>query len=387
MPQTVGQLAEATHYNDVAETVNKVFGDKYPSAAVTDPNRKDTHKFGWGAINVTDNLSQGTLITAARLQDLVERTNVSVDHINITDSILVFAVPTNRTTVTPNTPVRAEDLNLIESKFANNILANDNHTTVDPTNASALAATPTTGGPIQRTTPWFNKLTGEYYWDFNDYNHARYFFNSGGQLRVTLSMVGGTTAGYYNWADVINEMGMLSFTWDNIIQSQSITIGTSEGKGFYDLTEYYGDGDGGAADEGLLFTSSGVTLTGYGYGPPGGGHSAYYGFITGAGNHPASAYFWANSAYTSSYSVYSSYQQLKFKLYGKYSLNGRRVHFKLVLDDTTFDQTIDGTVTANLSYLMPDIVTYGGATFDVSPDPTVAVFDNFNSTGTPDTDQ
>lgn len=168
MPQNVGQLAEATHYNAVAEDVNKVFGDKYSTAAVTDPNRKATHKFGWGAVNVTDNLSVGTLITAARLQDLVERTNVSIDHINITDSILVFAVPTGRVDVTANTPIRAEDLNLVENKFLNTILTNDNHTTVDPTNASALAATPTSGGPITRTTPWFNKLTAEYHWDFQD---------------------------------------------------------------------------------------------------------------------------------------------------------------------------------------------------------------------------
>jgi len=45
MVVSVGQLAEASHYNTVAEDVNKVFGDKYNTAAVTDSNRKATHKF------------------------------------------------------------------------------------------------------------------------------------------------------------------------------------------------------------------------------------------------------------------------------------------------------------------------------------------------------
>ena len=95
---------------------------------------------------------------------------------------------------------------------------------------------------------------GEHKWLWNLYNDARYFFNGGGQLRAILNMTGGSTAGYYNWSDVINEMGVLNFI-DNVSQSAATTSGTSEGKGFYDLTEYYGDGSDvlGSADEGLLF--------------------------------------------------------------------------------------------------------------------------------------
>ena len=173
MAVSVGQLAEATHYNTVAEDVNKVFGDKYSTALVTDTNRKATHKFGWGAVNVSDALTTGTLITAERLQYLVDRTNVSVDHINVADSVLVFAVPTNRQDVLANTPVRAEDLNLVQSKFNNTILVNNQHTTIDATNASALSATPLSGGPIKRTSSWQHQLTGEYHWDFQSYNHCR----------------------------------------------------------------------------------------------------------------------------------------------------------------------------------------------------------------------
>jgi len=380
MAVSIGQIAEATQYNGVAENVNKVFGDNYQSAAPTDANRKDTHKFGWGGTDIPYNLTAGTLITADRLQKMVDRTNVSIDHINVTDSILVFTVPTNRQDVLEGTPVRAEDLNVVETKFNTSILANEQHLTIDPTNASALSATQQSGNPLQRTSQWQNQLVGEYYWDFQDYNHCRYFFNSGGQLRISLAMTGGTTAGYYNWADVINEMGTLSFTWNNVLQSSSITVGTATNKGIYDLDTIYGDGDGSTDDRGLLFSSSGVTLSGsaYGYFP---GNANPYGFITGKGNYPAYAQQWqsAYSVYASSYSVYSSYQNLRFKLYGKYSQNGARVHFKIKLDDTSFDQIIDGNINGTLSYLMPDNITKNTATFDVNPDPVLHITDDFNN--------
>ena len=66
-------------------------------------------------------------------------------------------------------------------------------------------------------------------------------------------------------------------------------------------------------------------------------------------------------------------------MYGKYAANGSEVHLKWVLDDTTFDQIIDGTIIGSFSYLMPDVMTYGNATFDVTPNPTIEVTNNFTS--------
>lgn len=383
MAQSIGDLVTNEDYNLVAVDVNKVFGDKYSSAAVTDPNRVATHKYGWGAVNIADALASGTLITAERLQELVTRTNISINHTEITDSVLVFAVPANRTTVAAGTPVRAEDLNLVRSKFSP-ILLNNKHATVDASNASAFVSNSAGYG---RTTTWNHQLQGEHRFTWGDYNKARYFFNGGGQLRVSLNMTGGSTAGYYNWSDVINEMGVLNFNWDTMTQSAATTSGTSEGKGFYDLTTNYGDGTDTNTNEGLLFTSSGVTLGrkvgtygsySYGYG---------YGYITGAGYHPS----WTDPAqhgtygygyagiYVSSYSAYSTYQQLKFRIYGKYINAGAGVQFKLVLDDTTHANVVDGSITPTISYLMPDTLTVGTTSFDVSPVPTFAVVDDFTS--------
>ena len=379
MVGTVGDLATNEEYNLVAVDVNKVFGDKYLTAAVTDSNRVATHKFGWGATNLADALADGTLITAERLQELVSRTNISINHTDLTDNVLVFAIPANRTTIAAGTSIRAEDLNLVRTKFSP-ILLNNKHLTIDATNASAFNATST---GYERTTTWNNQLNGEHKFNWADYNSARYFFNGGGQLRVALNMTGGSTAGYYNWSDVINEMGVLTMNWDTMTQSAATTSGTSEGKGFYDLTANYGDGSDTNTNEGLLFTSSGVTLGrkvgsygSYGYG---------YGYITGPGNYPG----WADPAiiggsysysiYVSAYSAYSTYQQLKFKIYGKYIDNGAGVQFKMVLDDTTHNNFVDGTITPTISYLMPDTLTIGTTSFDVTPAPTFAIVNDFTS--------
>lgn len=374
MAVTPGNKAKASEYNSVAELVNKIFGDKYPTASVNDADRSN-HKFGWGATNIADALTDGTLITAERLQNMVERTNVMVDHTDITDSILVFAVPDNRTEVLVRTPIRAEDLNVVESKITNSILPNETHATVDPTNASLYTKSPST--PYQRTAPWTNKLTGEHTWIFNDYNHARYFFNGGGRLRLMMDMANGSTAGYYNWADIINEIGVLSFTYNNMIQSSSTyTQGVSEGKGFYDLTDRYGDGsdsDGVFDEEGLLFTSAGVTVSGYGYGY-GYGYSGVYISDGAYVDTNISAY-----GYGYGYGAYSGYSNRYVKVYGKHANNGSEVRFKIVMDDTSFSQITDGTLSATLSYLMPDIIQEADAVFDVTPDPLVGILDNFNS--------
>ncbi len=368
MPASAGTTVLASEYNAVAELVNKIFGDKYSAVLVTDADRTN-HKFGWGAINIDDALVDGTLITAERLQGMVNRTNVMVDHVNINDTILVFSVPSNRTDILARTLIRAEDLNVVETKVNNSIISNSTHLTIDPTNASTVS--PTLPTPYTRSATWQNKLIGEHKWAFNNYNHARYSFNSGGQLRLNMEMTGGSTAGYYNWADIINEIGVLSLTWDNLVQSSSITQGTSEGKGFYDLTNTYQ----------LLFTSSGVTAppSGYGYGY---GYQAAGMYIHQGAFESQEPYGDAGSAYGYGYGYgygYSSYANRYMKLYGKWADNGKDVDFKIVLDDTAFAQFTDGEIETTCSFLMPEVITLSDATFNVNPEPVLSVINSFNT--------
>ena len=179
-------------------------------------------------------------------------------------------------------------------------------------------------------------------------------------------------------------MGVMNLAWNNFTQSNSTTSGTSQAKGFYNLTQYYGDGsDAGATNEGLLFTSNGVTLSRT-VGDSGTSGSAY-GYITGPGTFSQWG-DWAviggttsSTIYVSAYSAYSTYQNLRFKIYGKYTDSGAGVSLKFVLDDSAHANTIDGTTTPTLSYLMPDNITQGATTFSVTPAPTVSITNNLSS--------
>ena len=66
-----------------------------------------------------------------------------------------------------------------------------------------------------------------------------------------------------------------------------------------------------------------------------------------------------------------------FRMYGKYINNGAGVKFKLFLDDTTHNNFVDGTITPTISYLMPDTLTIGTHSFDVTPAPTFTVVNDF----------
>ena len=70
-------------------------------------------------------------------------------------------------------------------------------------------------------------------------------FNGGGQLRVSLNMTGGSTAGYYNWSDVINEMGVLNFTFDNVFKVRLLQVELAKAKAFMIQLHKYGDGSDG----------------------------------------------------------------------------------------------------------------------------------------------
>ena len=309
------------------------------------------------ASTVTDTyVSGGTvtehlLITAERLVELLERTNIMIDHCDIEDTILIFAEPENRTTILNRTPIRAEDLNVVENKINNSIIANGTHASVDVENVTTL---PTITETLERVAPWEIKLEGEWTWTFANYNAARYFFNGGGQLRLAMDVSGGSTLGYYNWADAISDLGTLSFNWDKVSQATNNDPGTSYGRGFYNLTENYGDGSDTYTSEGLLFVgaSSDISnLTGY------------------------------SGSSISSDGGYSGYSNRRIKLYGKYSGSGEVVHFKIVLDDSVYDSPVDGIISANFELYMPTIITSLNdptVIFDVAPAPTFTITNDFS---------
>ena len=68
---------------------------------------------------------------------------------------------------------------------------------------------------------------------FASENDARYFFNSGGEIRFDASLVGGSTSQSTDWANLLSAVGVVSFDYTQTTVTGS---GTGSAIGYYDLT-------------------------------------------------------------------------------------------------------------------------------------------------------
>lgn len=80
-----------------------------------------------------------------------------------------------------------------------------------------------------RTTTWNTSLTHEFTTSFNDSDHARFFFNTGGELRLSASRTGGsTTAQNQSWTDLLNGANPFIFSGTNYfaLTTSFVTLAT-----------------------------------------------------------------------------------------------------------------------------------------------------------------
>lgn len=100
---------------------------------------------------------------------------------------------------------------------------------------AATSATKTWSGSTTPTV-WLNQIECTFTVTFNSSNAARWFFNSGGEVRIQTSRSGGTSNQQNNaWGTLLTTAGM------QIFASQSPTSGYSpmNGQNFYRLTNAY----------------------------------------------------------------------------------------------------------------------------------------------------
>ena len=298
------------------------FTQPLPQATRVVVYNRTTHRFGYGNSAVVNNLQVGDLVEAVHMNGLINRTNIMLEHVGSTTRYSV--VPIGQL-------VTAAGVNNLESTIDNQIIANGTHLTVD-------AASVVNGPSFVRSANWTTRLEGIFSYTFTDYNQARYFFNSGGEIRWALNATGNTSNdGYLSWNSVFNRLGTVRMSHDNTLQSG--TGGISNSKGFYHLTE----------DWQQVFTSAGpYTGSGYGYG---------YGY--GYGN---------------------SYSAVYAQFYARYiEINGNwQVQVKVVLDDSQYHTTVIGTTEFLSSTLQPDNLTQNNVNYSVTG-PTIAVVEDFNS--------
>ena len=297
------------------------FTSALPAATRVVVYNRTTHRFGWGNAAAVNNHAVGDIIEAVDINQLINRTNIMMQHVGSN---------TRYTIVPVGTIIYASGLNNLETTLDNEMFANDQHLTVD--DASVIA-----GPTFTRTANWTTQLEGIFSYTFSSYNEARYFFNSGGEVRWSLNATGNTSNdGYLSWRSVFNRLGTLRMNHNNTLQSG--TGGISNAKGFYHLT----------TDWQNIFTSAG----------PGSGGGYGYGY--GYGN---------------------SYSAVFAQFFAKYVELGNgnwQVQIRVLLDDSQYHTTVIGTTEFASSTLHPDNITQNNVNYSVTG-PVIAVVENFNS--------
>ena len=98
---------------------------------------------------------------------------------------------------------------------------------------NALTAKVENGLTSSRTTAWNGAVTHKFVVQFASANDRRYFFNAGGEIRLTSNVSGGTQAKSADWRLILSNVGVVKF---NYTSTSSTGTGTGTAIGNYDLT-------------------------------------------------------------------------------------------------------------------------------------------------------
>jgi hypothetical protein len=245
MTISTGSKITAVDYNGLVENTNKIFADNYSSSTPsTDPTEQAARAFGWGNANATL-VTMGTKITASLVNQVVDKLNISAEH---TGSEYVLDQ------VIPGQKITAQIWQDIQTVL-NDVAPNKNTAAIGQTTISQL-------GFIEHSAGFGPALTYTVALTFDSFNQARYFFNSGSTIKLSLGKDGGNAAAD-SWGSVYTRFGTVNFSLSNTLSTTYNII--SENLGFEDLT---------TGDQ-LLLTCNGLGGGGYGYGSYGYGSGGY----------------------------------------------------------------------------------------------------------------
>jgi hypothetical protein len=157
---------------------------------------------GYGQTVQSADVFTGNAVTKAQWDLLrYDIINIRVHQDGVLPNIATIAVgdPIGYGAASPNTNYDT----LLETAIANRFR-------IDASQSVATAKTSAT-----YTSAWSTSLTTTLTLTFTDSNEARYFFNSGGKIRFTTSLTGGTvTPQYTAWVNILNSIGIRSFGAD-----------------------------------------------------------------------------------------------------------------------------------------------------------------------------
>lgn len=203
MAKATGLRIEDLDYNTVRNDIVKVLG-------------VGTGKFGYGQPIMSSPVSRGIPITAAQWNNLrADIYNARLHQDGVPPSLTQVAqgLAIDYTTATPAAQFIASTATATTNKF----------------NVGAGQFVVQPGGNKSRTVPWSTKLASTVKVTFNTADQARWFFNSGGQIRFSSSRSGGSVINQTQnnaWTSLLNSVG-------------TVTFSATSNLDFYELTNQY----------------------------------------------------------------------------------------------------------------------------------------------------
>ena len=215
-----GNNITAAQFNELVDSYNKLWSDDYTTVLPSDTD-KTTHIFGWGQTQV-DTVDPQTIITADHTNHLLSQINAGIWHITGNQTLLQ---PKRSASTAISASVYTSIYNVISTTITTmKLLINADSVLLD----TGLSSTDSAG------LVWADDLQCTQMFEFSNYNEARYFFNSGGQITVDMSTSNG---GSYTPSAVWNAF------FDNL---GVVRIGATS-------TTNDGDGDGDAPFNSSVF--------------------------------------------------------------------------------------------------------------------------------------
>lgn len=243
MTYEVGQLITASDYvNQVAVKLNEVYADSYSDSTVI-----ANATYGYGQTPPIDNVVIGDTVSAAQWNAILQVIDKLALHQGLT-------IDHNNPRQLPNPSTALNTTNNIAAfnDSTDGLLAVISALRTGKMTATAAGMSVTNklvSTKVNATeTMEHNALV-----KFTTYNSARYFFNSGGEIRFNIGLTGGSVVDpvYARWQGIVNSVGTIKIKWDSTTRTGGSASTVVYPIGFYDLTNSYqlmasyspGDGD------------------------------------------------------------------------------------------------------------------------------------------------
>lgn len=212
----------ASAVNHTVDNVNTVWGS-------------GTGDKGYGQSGTLSTVSAGTTITATQWTNLLNRCTTIANHQGST--ITSITNPTTGDTISAYTALSTNITTVTNNRG----------------NAAASGSDITTNGTTSTTSTWDVSAQTTKTVTFGSADQARYFWNTGGMVRMSWSLTGGSDAKSQEWADLLSDVGTLAITGGTATQTIAASSYTGTTRiggtgaaythatttGWYDLTTSY----------------------------------------------------------------------------------------------------------------------------------------------------